>query len=753
MRVLTLLPILSDALPPSPPPELARRLVSRVLRPLIELFQDNPTVRMALHPSGALCEHLSGEEPELFAALVALGQRGQVELLAGTWSGAPVSILPEREAVAQLSRHVTWLRERTALPIRGAWFTHGAWCSAIPLVVARAGLSYTFADSGLIRAGGLPLDALNGWLVTEQAGAAVGVFPLDRRVREMMPWATTHSLAQDLNHRARSGTVTLTVDLSLHDLGLDDQSWRWCWAGDKPWTYGFFRLFQRQGAWLKSAVPCQAFDRLPAGPRVYPVSGTPPRVGALALPVEEARHLLDAARVALDEPLTSPVNGPPWEAFLSASDDANRLHKAALRAASGLAAPRREAQRRADRASLERVDDVLLQLTGAQGAACLHDAAGGYLRDGEQRHKSWKLILAALELAWELRGSEASIEQVDYDCDGQPELLGATAAGALVIRPAQGGTVAEWCPWGVGNLVNTLRRRAAVWYGELPELEDLPVLVPDELVEDEPTDSGEKPRRLQANEDPDSVLSGSFTRTDGRIREPLPVRPPLEVVEEGAGDHLWTDRQSRALFVERFLGPETTLQNLSRGQHPEIGDFADGRYRVDRAERADDGELRVSLSREGTVRQGNRDGLLQIVKNFRIHKGDPLIHVSYELVNRSMDPIRARFGVELNLNLDSLLSAERGLIIPRFPLMPLDRAGCWEGVSDAALAMPDIGVQVRMRFSGEPTLFHYPIFVPHRSEVGFVSAFQGSCLMPVWSLELWGEERRKIDIALRVVLR
>jgi hypothetical protein len=118
-----------------------------------------------------------------------------------------------------------------------------------------------------------------------------------------------------------------------------------------------------------------------------------------------------------------------------------------------------------------------------------------------------------------------------------------------------------------------------------------------------------------------------------------------------------------------------------------------------------------------------------------------------------MDPIRARFGVELNLNLDSLLSAERGLIIPRFPLVPLDRAGCWEGVSDAALAMPDIGVQVRMRFSGEPTLFHYPIFVPHRSEVGFVSAFQGSCLMPVWSLELWGEERRKIDIALRVVLR
>ena len=223
------------------------------------------------------------------------------------------------------------------------------------------------------------------------------------------------------------------------------------------------------------------------------------------------------------------------------------------------------------------------------------------------------------------------------------------------------------------------------------------------------------------------------------------------------GDRLHQDRGVRASCLDHFLGPETTLENLWRGQHCEEGDFVHGRYQVLKAETQAADCAEIHMAREGLVRQagskGVEDRLVQVTKRYLFHRVVPTVEVHYEVVNRYHSPVRSQFAVEFNFGLEGRVG-DGVLIEPGDgrPL-PVTKRGRLEGLDRVAITDITRGLKLVLTAEQPATLWFYPVECVVARRSGLETVYQGQCLLLGWPVSLWGEERVRFDLNLSVQLQ
>jgi len=270
-----------------------------------------------------------------------------------------------------------------------------------------------------------------------------------------------------------------------------------------------------------------------------------------------------------------------------------------------------------------------------------------------------------------------------------------------------------------------------------------------DLTEAEVTDLGLNDEDEDEDELIDEPSLSETIHTDNLRAVLLPEPPPLPAPSADLSEHLVQDRHQRLLFQEHFLGPGTHLESLRRDQHPQQGDFLDGHYALLSAERIDDAEVHVALSREGVVQIDDAQRLVRVQKRYVFRRDSPVIDVSYEVANRYREPVHTRFAVELNLGLDGGPAEGRFLQAGKRRSL-LDQDGTWEQVGDLSLIMGDVGLRVHLRTVEPATLYFYQVRNVVRTCEGYEGCSQGTCLVLAWDLDLWGEERRHFDLFLTV---
>ena len=120
----------------------------------------------------------------------------------------------------------------------------------------------------------------------------------------------------------------------------------------------------------------------------------------------------------------------------------------------------------------------------------------------------------------------------------------------------------------------------------------------------------------------------------------------------------------------------------------------------------------ASLGREGTARaHAGSEGLLRITKTWRFSGHAPVLSVDYLLGNRSRDPVRARFGVTLTVNVDGQLGASRVVRLPGGRPLPFDHAFEQDDVGRFGLVFADLGFELQLRATPAVTLLAYPVRV------------------------------------------
>ncbi len=288
-----------------------------------------------------------------------------------------------------------------------------------------------------------------------------------------------------------------------------------------------------------------------------------------------------------------------------------------------------------------------------------------------------------------LSGSEAapSIIEADIDADLQPEIILQNSELAAYVKPDLGGGVFEldYRPKRF-NLLNVLGRRPEGYHGKLLEAS-----------------------RKQAG------------HGDG----PVSIHDLNTVKSAGLEELLRYDRHPRLGFVEHFLPPATTLNDLASGRYEELGDFAGAPYDI--LDKGGAPKPRVLLRRKGLV--GGRE----VTVDKTIWLDGNKLGCDYR-ISVNGGPLSFGFGCESALTLLAGDAPDRYYRIAGQDLGAAERK--LVAVGESAATAPVELVNEWDRFVtrvAAPTanvIWRFPLETASQSEGGFERTYQASLIVP-----------------------
>ncbi len=743
MQSIGLVLALHNTQPPGTSGHDLRRAFERAYFPMLDALDEFPAIRASMHWSGQLLEWMELHAPDQLERLVGLVLSGRIEILGGLWGGGVLPSLPERDIVGQVTTMTRWWRAQGDIKVRGAWLPYTAWDPSAARILGRLGLQYTVLEESQFSPPVVP----DGYYLTEREGTALALFCADTRLGRLVPETTPGRILKAIAMRARDGTrcVVLAVPGEGFGAALDASATHSFGgnAGGRGWVRRFFGALTDNAHWLKLVSFGTVLDRMRPTDRAYPpasvslpvsIAALGPRGAAFAEVMGEARRGRDWTL----ERAAPFLRGAAWEQLLAHYPEINRLHKRMLRTSAEvnrLRAAIRDDRRPAGADEGDERTEALEEATralyrGQNGAAYVLGADVG-AQDPGVRAQAWaSLLRAEYTVASALNELSPRSEKVDYDCDGRAEVVVRTPHLCGIVAPSSGGALVELDAWSLpGNLLNVRTRRDEPEHAEVKRSENLPKVV------------GTEPAALlEIEEEEEEELTDEVTD--------LTDLPALHVAEQGLAARLHYDRHVRSSFLDHFLGPEASLQNVRKGRFPEAGDFVGADYQLLKLEENDLGDTHITVARDGNVNEGAALRLVRIQKRFLFYGESPNIDVRYEIANRYHEPVRSRFAVELNLGLDGACGPGVFLETAADTRTPLTEPGDHPEVSSLALVDENRGYRVIVTFHTPAHVWHYPIETVSRTPRGLAPVFQGICLLAWWPIELWGQERRRFDLSL-----
>jgi len=429
-----------------------------VYRPLVERLAERRFFPFTLHLSGPLLEWLEAHDAAYLDLIGRLAAEGHVELLlAGFYEPVLASLLP-----ADRVEQVAWMREaierRFGVTAKGLWLTERVWEPDLAAHLADAGVRYVVLDDRHFLVSGFERDQLHAPFWTESGGKRVALFPIDERLRYLIPFRPPAEIGAYLRDLRTAGRPLAVF--------VDDGEKFGGWPGTKDWVYtrGWLAQFLDCVEALVTAgevrltTPGAALDTVRSGGLAYLPTASYREMEAWALPPAAARRLavleqeLGEARIA--GPDGALVRGAHWRNFLVKYPEANRMHKKML----ALSALCRE---RGDPPAARRA------IGRAQcNDAYWHGVFGGlYLP--HLRAAIWRnLALAEGELR---RGEGLAVERLDLDGDGAEELWIHSGVFSALVSPHRGGVVEEYTMFERGiNYADVLTRRRESYHEPAP---------------------------------------------------------------------------------------------------------------------------------------------------------------------------------------------------------------------------------------------------------------------------------------------
>ncbi|MDD5557868.1 MAG: DUF1926 domain-containing protein [bacterium] len=430
--------------------------------PFLRVLRGHPSIRCTLHFTGPLLEWMERREPRALDGIGELVAAGRVEILGGGFYEPILPSIPPEDALGQLRLMSDWLRERFGAAPTGLWLAERVWEPHLPSLIAAAGLRYTLLDDSHFLHAGLAPGELHGHYVTENAGATLAVFPIDRRLRYLIPFDRPEAAIDYLRDVAdRSPGRGVTVGDDGEKFGL--------WPGTHKWVYeeGYldrlFRMIEENGEWLSTLTLREYVDRFPPRGRIYLPAASYDEMMEWALPAEARARLEEAVdrlkREDRHDEIAPFIRSGFWRNFLVKYPESNLQRCKALHVG------------RMVRARIPGDAEALRAVWRSQcNCAYWHGLFGGlYLNS--LRHENYRNALeaeAAADGAVHGDAEWVEAERTDYDCDGRDEILLRSGRVNAFIWPGYGGSLFEldYKPRRF-NLSDTLTRHLEPYHARL----------------------------------------------------------------------------------------------------------------------------------------------------------------------------------------------------------------------------------------------------------------------------------------------
>ncbi|MCX6561733.1 MAG: DUF1926 domain-containing protein [Candidatus Aminicenantes bacterium] len=408
--------------------------------PFFRLLERHPRVRMTVHFSGPLWEAMKSKERAAFDLVSGLVKRRQIELMGGGFYEPILAIIPEVDRQGQLRMMNEFLEDSFGAPPRGAWLTERVWEPNLAKTLALAGIEYTLLDEEHFRYAGI--EDIHRIYITEDEGRPLRLFPIDKKLRYLIPFRPIEEIAVYLDEVRNRGGLAI--------LGDDGEKFG-MWPGTKAWVYDegwleWFFSFLESAPRIETRTYAEALESGPLGGRVYLPPGSYEEMMAWVLEPDDARTF-EVLKKGVSGPARRFLRGGFFREFFLKYPESDHLHKRMLAVSRGVFAGGDEAARR--------------ELYQAQcNDPYWHGVFGGlylpHLREAAYYH-----LLQAETLTPAPPGWQAG----DTDADGQIVVARRDGRFGLHLKPARGGALTEidYFPQG-RNLSDVLSRRPEAYH-------------------------------------------------------------------------------------------------------------------------------------------------------------------------------------------------------------------------------------------------------------------------------------------------
>jgi alpha-amylase/alpha-mannosidase (GH57 family) len=249
MKRLQFVVVLHNHQPVGNDPRIIEEVARAAYRPLLTALEQAPWFRHALHVSGPLLTWMESADRSYLDRLGAMVSRGQVEVLTGGLYEPILAAIPGEDRVAQVTALSERIERRFGARPRGLWLTERVWEPQIVPDLVAAGIHYVFMDDRAFIASGIPRERLTAHFLTEEGGERLTVFPLDQRLRNLIPWSPVDDAEAYLSGLAEAGVQVAVRGRrrevrrardpreGLHPRLAEGPSWP-CWSG---WRTGSSR--------------------------------------------------------------------------------------------------------------------------------------------------------------------------------------------------------------------------------------------------------------------------------------------------------------------------------------------------------------------------------------------------------------------------------------------------------------------------------------------------------------------------------
>jgi alpha-amylase len=241
--------------------------------PFLDVFEQYPQVKVALHLSGSLIEWLSENHSEYLDRLALLVERHRIEIIGGAFFEPILAMLPSRDRIGQIRLYTDWLERRLGAKIRGLWIPERVWEQSYVRDLVDAGMNYTILDDCHFRSAGLTENELTRHYLTEDDGRTMSVFPGSERLRYLIPFG---NVDETIRHIAEIGERVNNAVVVHADDGEKFGTWPQTHShvyNDK-WLHHFFDALSENSGWLITTTPSEAIIDLEPLGKIYIPDGS-----------------------------------------------------------------------------------------------------------------------------------------------------------------------------------------------------------------------------------------------------------------------------------------------------------------------------------------------------------------------------------------------------------------------------------------------------------------------------------------------
>ncbi|MBT7729110.1 MAG: DUF1926 domain-containing protein [Planctomycetaceae bacterium] len=658
--------------------------------PFLDLLQQHPTIRIALHTSGPLSEWLEMNHPEYLNRLASLAAARQIEIVGGGFSEPILAMLPPRDRIGQVRQYNQWLEQRLQTTVKGMWVAERVWDSSMVADLAIAGVEWTILDDFHFKAAGLTDEVLDRYWITESDGHTLSIFPGSEHLRYVIPFAAPDATIEHLRFLAsrRQGAVAVFGD-DGEKFGVWPETHKTCFQDG--WLQHFFRLLEENQEWITMTLPSEVIQSDSPGGKIWLPECSYREMTEWALPPAQQIACINARHNAKSDPqqaLIVPfIRGGSWKNFRSKYPEANEMYARMMVISNRLERMPRDSI--TDKIAYDEAIDSLYR--GQCNCAYWHGAFGGiYLP--HLRNAIYQAFITAENALDRAEGRPSTwVEAIssDFDFDSKTEVRLSNEHFDLWIAPSTGGMVYEFDLRGQRhNILATLDRRLEAYH--------------------------------------DQVRAGP-----GKARSIIDSSQQTTFKHKGLSEKLRYDNTRRKSLVDHFFDVDASSAAIVSGEAMERGDFATGAYEASIRRNPD--RMQVLLSRAGNVW-----GIpFTLSKAITLSAGSDTVEIGYKLEDLP-DDFCQHLAVEFNFA--GLPAQAKGRCFKDNDGLDLGHLGTHLDLKETSLvSLEDDWLDIRVSLNcgvasngGHAGFWTFPIESVSQSEGGFELIHQSVVVMPHW---------------------